>query len=54
MMEKKREELTAASTARSRRYWSPMERRFRRSLSSETVTTVFRRSRRSWRCGHRS
>jgi hypothetical protein len=28
MMEKKREELTAASTARSWRYWSPMERRF--------------------------
>jgi hypothetical protein len=54
MLERKREELTVVSTARSGRYWSPTVKRFRRPLSSETVATVFRRSRRVWWCGRRS
>jgi hypothetical protein len=41
MLERKREELTVASTAKSGWYWSPTVERFWRPLSSEMVTTVF-------------
>jgi hypothetical protein len=41
MLERKREKLTMALTARSGRYWSPTVEHFWRPLSSEMVTMVF-------------
>jgi hypothetical protein len=54
MLERKREELTVASTARSRRYWNPRARWFWRFSMVMEYTTAFRRSRRVQKHGRRS